>query len=280
MSSFDAPVYDYKKDAKILSDFINQFKIVKDASTDGELEDFVESYKYKELLQEIANRRKNTLAIELDDLIEWSTTGAELAEKIEQNTLRYLEIFYDTIDELIPMSSCPNLDVIDILLQQRRSRLEELEDQTQAQDENNPTNPNQQGNGTNQNIVKQKADTVQLPNALQRRYELVFHAARSTYPQQLRNVKANCIGKLIKLQGIVVRMSEVKPLLTIATYTCQECGHENYQEVKSREFMPLNQCGSRSCMQRKLKGTLELQSRGSKFTKFQEIKIQELVCSS
>ena len=273
-----APIYDYERDASVLKDFLTEFRItLEDSDSEADLmEDVIESYKYKEILQDIADRKKHTLAIELSDLIEWNTTGAALAEKIEQNTLRYLEICYETVDNILPPPSYiqgRQPDVVDVLLQQRQQRLQDIQN---AETENEAQQANQ-GNNTGNTVTKQKEDTVQLPKALQRRYETVFIAPRTTIPQQLRNVKANCIGKLVKLQGIVTRMSEVKPLLTIATYTCQECGHENYQEVKSREFMPLNQCGSRSCAQRKIKGSLELQTRGSKFIKFQEIKLQELV---
>lgn len=227
----------------------------------------VELFKYKDILQDVANRKKSTIQIELDDLIEWNIEGIDLAEKIEENTLRYLEIAYETVDSILPNPSLSNTkqDVVDILLQQRQERLQNIDNTM-----NNNLDENDENN-------KKDSESVQLPQALKRRYEIVFLSSKRNPPKQLRHIKASSIGKLVKLQGIVTRMSEVKPLLTIATYTCTECGHENYQEVKSREFMPLNQCGSRACLQRKVKGTLELQTRGSKFIKFQEIKLQELV---
>ena len=33
------------------------------------------------------------------------------------------------------------------------------------------------------------------------------------------------------LQGIVTRATEVKPMMQVATYTCDQCGSETYQPV-------------------------------------------------
>lgn len=72
-------------------------------------------------------------------------------------------------------------------------------------------------------------------------------------------------------------MTEVKPLLMVVTYTCENCGHEIYQEVTSRTFNPLVTCPSPQCKLNSSPGKLQMQSRGSKFLKYQEAKIQELV---
>jgi DNA replication licensing factor MCM7 len=62
----------------------------------------------------------------------------------------------------------------------------------------------------------------------------------------------------------------------VATYTCEECGFEIYQEVSSSDFTPMEQCPSKQCETNARKGQLYLQTRGSKFLKFQEVKVQEL----
>ena len=33
-------------------------------------------------------------------------------------------------------------------------------------------------------------------------------------------------------QGIVTRITEVKPMLVVATYSCEQCGFETFQEVR------------------------------------------------
>ena len=48
----------------------------------------------------------------------------------------------------------------------------------------------------------------------------------------VRKVKADNIGKLVTVRGIVTRATEVKPLMSVATYTCDQCGSESYQPVR------------------------------------------------
>ncbi|KAL7536153.1 LOW QUALITY PROTEIN: hypothetical protein ACHAWF_011224 [Thalassiosira exigua] len=158
--------------------------------------------------------------------------------------------------------------------------------------------------------------TEDLPPLLMRRYELrllplrrpgsipPFHRQRrdgasSPYPSNvpskdsssssgggsgalegvsLRQVRSRAVGRLVTLRGMIVRASDVKPACAVATYTCDACGCEIYQVVDSRrEFLPQRECPSEEC-RRRTRGTdtLHLQTRGSKFVKFQELKLQEL----
>ncbi len=93
----------------------------------------------------------------------------------------------------------------------------------------------------------------------------------------MRDVKADSIGKLVAVKGIVTRATEVKPMMQVATYTCDQCGAETYQPINSPAFMPLLMCPSQECTTNRSGGRLYLQTRGSKFVKFQELKIQEHV---
>lgn len=93
----------------------------------------------------------------------------------------------------------------------------------------------------------------------------------------IRDVKAEHIGRLVTVRGIVTRCTEVKPMMNVATYTCDQCGAETYQPISSLSFMPLILCSSADCKINKSGGRLYLQTRGSKFVKFQEFKIQEHV---
>ena len=100
----------------------------------------------------------------------------------------------------------------------------------------------------------------------------------------LREVRSSSIGQLVTIKGMIVRSSDVKPYCVVATYTCEKCGCEVYQEVKGREFMPQRRCPSAQCNPNSEEGnnvnrggeTLFLQTRGSKFVKFQELKLQEI----
>jgi len=48
----------------------------------------------------------------------------------------------------------------------------------------------------------------------------------------LRQVRARHIGKLVTIRGIVTRVTEVKPKMVVATYSCEQCGLEVYQHVR------------------------------------------------
>jgi len=97
---------------------------------------------------------------------------------------------------------------------------------------------------------------------------------RSEESVPLRNIRAQHIGHLIKTRGIVVRTSELMPLVRVATYSCDKCSYEVYQEVSGRNFMPRFTCEGEKC--KGGGGTLVMQTRGSKFVKFQELRLQEL----
>lgn len=107
--------------------------------------------------------------------------------------------------------------------------------------------------------------------------ELYFKDRKDAKSLAIRDVKAQHIGKFVTVRGIVTRCTEVKPMLCVATYTCDQCGSETYQPIGSLSFMPLLTCPSDDCKVNKSGGRLYLQTRGSKFIKFQEISIQEHV---
>ena len=92
---------------------------------------------------------------------------------------------------------------------------------------------------------------------------------------EIRKVNASTIGKLISVKGIVTKSSAVKPLMQVATYVCTMCSSETYQPINGLTFTPLEFCQSKECKTNKTGGRLNLQNRASKYTKFQEIKIQE-----
>lgn len=138
--------------------------------------------------------------------------------------------------------------------------------------------------------------------------ELYFKSPSTTKPKVVRDVRADSIGHLVTVRGIVTRATEVKPMMAVATYTCDQCGAETYQpvrlhlipkafrnlkilwlkfvtnlshrlilQIQSPSFMPLVMCPSQECVTNKSGGRLYLQTRGSKFVKFQELRIQEHV---
>ncbi|XP_065055420.1 DNA replication licensing factor mcm7-like isoform X1 [Rhopilema esculentum] len=211
-------------------------------------------FKYGERLIKMAHREQTDLQIELDDV---KMEYPDFADRIIQNTKRYAKIFSDAVYQMLPdykEREVENKDALDIYIEHR----------VLLQQQNN-----QQRGGVQRN----QKNTY--PPELLRRYELHFKHFGDQKAEAIRNVKAENIGKLVVVRGIVTRCTEVKPIMVVATYTCDRCGAETYQPVGSSSFMPLLMCPSEECTTNKSGGRLYLQSRGSKFMKFQELKIQE-----
>ena len=62
--------------------------------------------------------------------------------------------------------------------------------------------------------------------------EVAFRLPASAKHVAVRDIKAEHIGRLVQVKGIVTRATEVKPMLRVATYTCDQCGAETYQPVR------------------------------------------------
>ncbi|KAK3199578.1 hypothetical protein Dsin_022993 [Dipteronia sinensis] len=105
--------------------------------------------------------------------------------------------------------------------------------------------------------------------------EVYIRASSKGRPSTIREVKASCIGQLVRISGIITRCSDVKPLFQFAAFTCEECGFEIHQKVTGCVFLPLFGCQSKQRGLKNPKGNLIPQLRASKFLKFQEAKIQE-----
>lgn len=61
--------------------------------------------------------------------------------------------------------------------------------------------------------------------------EVFFKGSSLIKPLAIREVKAAHVGKLVVISGIVIRSTEVKPMASVMTYTCDTCGCETYQPV-------------------------------------------------
>lgn len=63
--------------------------------------------------------------------------------------------------------------------------------------------------------------------------EVYIRAPSKGRPFTIREVKASYIGQLVRISGIVTRCSDVKPLMQVAVYTCEDCGFEIYQVMNT-----------------------------------------------
>ncbi|XP_067880136.1 DNA replication licensing factor MCM7 [Heterodontus francisci] len=238
------PPRDYQSEKEKCSKFLQEFY------TDSELGK--KQFRYADQLVQIVHREKVALYIDLDDIAE---EDPELVDSICENTRRYVNLFADAVQELLPQykeKEVVNKDALDVYIEHRLMMEQRTRDPNEVHDARN-----------------------QYPQELLRRFEVYFKAPSTMKPKVIRDVKADNIGKLVTVRGIVTRVTEVKPMMVVATYTCDQCGAETYQPIQSPTFMPLIMCPSRECQTNKSGGRLYLQSRGSKFIKFQELKIQE-----
>jgi len=219
--------------------------------------------KYKNQVVDISTRERVSLDVELDDL---AAFDEELATAVPLNTRRFVNIFSDAVNDLIPeiraelgIDLPPPKDTLDVYIEHRMLAEQRFHPEGEQEIGRDPSN--------------------KYPTQLMRRYEVYFQSKRdengNVSPISVRQVKAGMIGKLVTIKGIVTRTTEVKPMITVATYTCDQCGSESYQPISGPSFTPLEKCESIECRTNKSNGRLYLQTRGSRFVKFQEIKMQE-----
>lgn len=251
---------DYGQDQELIKQFLRDVTYVDD---DGNIQP-----KYAPILTKLANREQMLMHIDLADVERYNE---DLAKQISTNTLRYSSLFYNVLDEILPTykTSEPEFkDVMDIFIEQRLFVAER----------------NQRANNGTTQGVSQPSNTLsavgididgKYPPEIVRKAEVYFKPATFT-PTPIRDIKAEHIGHLVNIRGIVTRATDVKPRITIATYTCEQCGSETFQTVTETSFMPLQECTSGPCKANKTLGKLNLQIRGSKFVKYQEVKLQEL----
>ena len=254
------PQYDVEK--RKIESFLREFK-----SNDDEVDKKYGKRKYMILMQKIANRELTILEIYTEDLESYFTSQNKsddlaLLDCIFNNTKTYINLFKDVVDDLMPNSS-KQFPIEETLMNKadiiRKHRLQNL------------------NNLSNEDKDKANKNKSGIPKELTRRYELIIvpgpGSKNKTIP--LRQLKASQIGSLQTIKGIVVKMTDVKPFLKVASYSCDVCGYETYQVNHQRTYMPLLDCQSEQCRNNRSHGDIMQINRASKFLSFQEITIQE-----
>jgi len=94
--------------------------------------------------------------------------------------------------------------------------------------------------------------------------------------KSISEITSSMIGSLVVVKGIVIKTDEVKPRLSIGTFTCDICGCENYMEIMNDKFTPMHTCQSKKCRENNVSGKLTFLPKHSRFMPSQEIKIQEV----
>ena len=216
---------------------------------------FLSEKDYIVQVMNLSSKEKSSIEINLEDVHHFD---AELCSLVMNNAKRYLDLFSNAIFDLLPTKMVEDdmkKDCLDIYIEQRFFQHQKHAD----------------------NVMEPTDFFSRLPKALIRRFEVHFNMPFTMYkPISVRQLKASAIGQLVNIKGIVTRISEVKPLLLCATYTCDQCGSETFQPLNgSGSFVPLEKCVSEDCRQKNASGRLYFQTRASRFVKYQELKIQE-----
>eukprot|EP01054_Gregarina_sp_Poly1_P009373 Gregarina_sp_Poly_1__9372@NODE_584_length_7378_cov_232_832444_g267_i1_p2_GENE_NODE_584_length_7378_cov_232_832444_g267_i1NODE_584_length_7378_cov_232_832444_g267_i1_p2_ORF_typecomplete_len685_score85_00MCM/PF00493_23/1_2e95MCM_OB/PF17207_3/7_9e24Mg_chelatase/PF01078_21/1_5e11MCM_N/PF14551_6/1_6e07AAA_3/PF07726_11/3_9e07AAA_5/PF07728_14/2e06Sigma54_activat/PF00158_26/0_0007Sigma54_activat/PF00158_26/4_6e03RuvB_N/PF05496_12/0_015RuvB_N/PF05496_12/3_2e03Sigma54_activ_2/PF14532_6/0_014AAA_25/PF13481 len=127
------------------------------------------------------------------------------------------------------------------------------------------------------NVVEQRiAAAISLPIIFRVPYEIRLLPPSYMDALPIHQLRACHVGGLNKVEGIVSKITTVKPCLHVAVYCCEECGNFEFQQIDSSSFTPLRNCTSTSCKAARRADTLVLSNRDSRFQKRQEARIQEL----
>ena len=203
--------------------------------------------------------------MDLDDL-EAFVTDPELVSHIEGNTYQYLSLIGEAADAVMPSPSDADLpeDVFDIMMDHRLRNQDVMAAQAEV-DGGAARDPH---NG--------------VPPSLTRRYDVLVRPRAKAPPRALRAISAADIGALVTFQGIVTQVTDVRPLVAVATYLNDQNGKEYYQEVGGRSYHPLTKPppeagggGAPGAPPSREVGELQMQVRGSKFVRYQEARVQE-----
>ncbi|MCS7131165.1 MAG: minichromosome maintenance protein MCM [Hadesarchaea archaeon] len=92
----------------------------------------------------------------------------------------------------------------------------------------------------------------------------------STIP--IREIRAAHVGKFIQVEGILTRVSEVKPEIREAVFKCLRCGEENRVLQIDEVFREPLVCENPNCSR---KGPFKLEVESSEFLDWQSIRVQE-----
>jgi len=240
---------DYAEHQRAAIDFLKNFE-----TSDGHK-------KYFTYLEEYARNQRIEIPIEVDDIEHYQTNNRnpnfprDFTSHVLQNTVRYVKIFMEACSHGdFPERDTLTGEVDDAILESRKAVA--MQDEREDGEEVDAAN--------------------KIPQMLRRKYEILFRAPKLLKARPIRQVKSQNIGSLLTCRGIVTRITEVRPFVQVATYTCQQCGCEIYQQVTERSYKPLMTCTTPTCKEQKNLTPLREMTRGFKFTKFQECKIQEL----
>ena len=248
---------------KSIQEYKEQYRYVEDEEA---LQEFFKNFKdvsgepYMRQIADIKARKSDIFTVTVDDMLydngKFSSSDrmVGLAQRIENVATSYIEHISRVVDKLLlaeaePAEGTYKKDSFDFLITK-----------------------------DNERVQQQGADARSaVPNQIVRRYRVHLRpSAVNNEKKQVRGLGSRCLGKLSVLSGMTVAASPVKPKVLVATYLCDTCNECIYQEVVGMSYNPVQTCPSNICKQNASRGKIFLEYRGTKFTQFQELRMQEL----
>lgn len=89
---------------------------------------------------------------------------------------------------------------------------------------------------------------------------------------QIRNLRSEDISKLIAVEGLIRKATEVRPKIITAAFKCQRCEHITYMPQVEGKFIEPFQCENETCGR---KGPFKLLVPESTFIDAQKLRVQE-----
>jgi DNA helicase MCM8 len=92
-------------------------------------------------------------------------------------------------------------------------------------------------------------------------------------PTQIKHLKASSIGRFVQIKGTVIRVSNIKPVVTQMKFTCAKCKAKQHIFLNDGKFVTPTKCLNLLC-----KSKIFLPDRSSAITvDWQKIRIQEII---
>lgn len=160
--------------------------------------------KYLELVREVKRRRLAVIDIELDD-VALGVDDQALVLSIEGNAKRYVELFSRAVDVWLLEDLGDAIDTEEdtdaVMLHHRLRSLSEA----------------QRASGEEQKSPEELASY--FPPSLLRTYEIRIIPRTAHKALSLREVSGSSLGRLVQVKAMVLRTTDVKPLMQVAAYS-------------------------------------------------------------
>ncbi|CAA9986123.1 DNA replication licensing factor MCM7, putative [Plasmodium knowlesi strain H] len=246
--------------------------------------------KYKGYLQRIYNHETELLPIYLDDLREHfckenKEVDYSVYNGIMTNTHRYMELLYSAADKCLSdecfkrfVKGYGEEDESEKIKRKNLRRINNEDLSGYSTDESEK----EAFNNLFRDMIKpieeirqERMKEYKLPAYLRVNFEIILIPSSRDLVRKMRVVNADCIGSLSTFECEVIRATQLKPRIQVATYECDRCHVFAYKAVDGPFFMPLFDCPGCTNVHG-VRGSLKFQAKLSKFVKYQEIKVQEL----